>query len=488
MKKLGHKSLLIFLLTGFAGLFGYLTRMIYAKNLSVEQYGLFYAVFALIFFFGSFRDMGMSEATLYYINKKENKENQKTILFLELLPQIIFSSIFIIVFLFLKNYLVTSYFKDPLANSILNYLIPLFLIETILLTLLSFFRAKQRFIFFNIVQFLSAFLRFFLAFIGFRILKDTSNIPAQTYFFSQICLIIIMLLYFIAKYKNIVKQKIQPTKQLSNQMFSYAIPVMFSTAGAVILTYSDTILLTFFKGTQSVAQYNVAQPSLNIILIFASAFISMIFPIISKLYHNNAKQKIHDLINLLYNNFLIATLPLGLIFFTYPSLIIGLLFGDKYLPAAMALQVFALSFIFIILKDINFGIIAGIGKVKERSKILYYGAGFNIILDIILIPIFDIVGAAIATGLGFILMAFLTTKLVLKTYKINIQKIKILKIIASNIIFLITLNLMKRIIDTNWILETVIVLLISGLIYLMMLFALEIITIKQLKEIKSKYF
>ncbi|MDD3264076.1 MAG: flippase [Candidatus Nanoarchaeia archaeon] len=488
MKKFGHKSILIFILTFLAGLFGYLTRMIYARNLSIEQYGLFYAVFSLVFFFGPFRDLGLSEATLYHLNKKDNEKKTKSILIYELIPQLIFGLIFFIIFFSLRNYIATSYFKDPLALQIMNFLLPLFIIETIALTLSSFLNSKQQFVLFNFQTFLSGFLRFSLAFLGFRIFKDISNVPAITYFISQVILIIFLASYFIYKYNYVLKQKFHYEEKLFKSMFSYALPVMFSTASTVILTYSDTILLTFFKGANSVAQYNVAYPSLNIILIFASAFIGMIFPIISKLYHNRNHNKITELINTLYNNFLIFTLPLGLIFFSYPKLIVNLLFGEQYLPAAIALQIFALSFIFIVLRDINFGVIAGIGKVRQRSKIMYIGAFSNIILDLILIPFFDIAGAAIATSMGFLLMAILTARLIKKEYEINIQKSRIIKIILSNLFFFISIIMLKKLLVFNWIIEAILVLLISAIIYLISLFIFKVLTIEYLKDLWKKYF
>lgn len=53
---------------------------------------------------------------------------------------------------------------------------------------------------------------------------------------------------------------------------------------------------------------------------------------------------------------------------------------------------------------------AGTGKIKERLKILLVGLAFNIPLNVVLIPAFGSAGSALAVGLSWIPIWFLSSR------------------------------------------------------------------------------
>ena len=76
---------IVFIVNIIAAFFGYLIRIVLARNLTVVEYGLFYAVFTLINFLAIFNNLGMGQAIVKYIpdflvKKKEDKINSAVVI------------------------------------------------------------------------------------------------------------------------------------------------------------------------------------------------------------------------------------------------------------------------------------------------------------------------------------------------------------------------------------------------------------------------
>ena len=66
-RKLLFDASLVFVMGLLAAIFGYLIRVILSRQLSLEEFGLFYAVFTFVSFFIVFRDFGLGQALAKFI-------------------------------------------------------------------------------------------------------------------------------------------------------------------------------------------------------------------------------------------------------------------------------------------------------------------------------------------------------------------------------------------------------------------------------------
>ncbi len=87
-----------------------------------------------------------------------------------------------------------------------------------------------------------------------------------------------------------------------------------------------------------------------------------------------------------------------------------ILFGEKFMMSGIILQYSAFFIVCNFLLQINFQILAGVGRIQERVKILGVGLVVNIILNLILIKTFGIVGSALAVGLSWIPIWYLSDR------------------------------------------------------------------------------
>src|SRR5690606_31304310 len=112
----------VYLFSYLAAPLGYFIRMIYSRALSVEEFGLFYAVIGFYTFISIFNDLGFSETLGYYgtrfYEKKKYAELKASMYFAIFMQS--FSSVIITLLVFISSsFLATNYFKSPIAANAL---------------------------------------------------------------------------------------------------------------------------------------------------------------------------------------------------------------------------------------------------------------------------------------------------------------------------------------------------------------------------------
>jgi len=494
IKRTFRESVWVYVFAFLGSVFGYLVRIMYARNFSVAEYGLFYAVLTFILLFGPLRDFGFNSSQGFYVNKflvSKKYAEAKGVYYVTLGIQILIAVLISLIIFLLKPYLVHYFFRDKLANSMIDILLLLFIIQPIILSITNAFGSYQKFLLFQIDDFLNIAFIFLFSLLFFN-LKFTLLTAPLSYLFACILTIVIYLFLYKAKLKTLqVKAKFEG--KATKDVFKYAIAISLGSVAGVMLPYTDIIILTWAKGVNSVGYYNVVLPSMQIILTMVTPALNILSPIAVNLYHSKKETQLLSLASMIYNNLLIFTLPIAAIFFIYSSQVIYFVYGAKYLAASSALKVYILFYIFIILRRINFVFIGSIGHPSYTSKVMWIGVVFNTTLNLFLIYFFDYLGAVIAAGLTYLLMTLLSYNFLRKKVTINIDYQQQFKTIIAVILFILCALLLEKFIVISipkWgiVIEGLIVLFISGIVYTISLFTLRVITKEKLLYIKKILF
>ena len=121
-KKLVQGTTIIILFMVFSSILGYALKFIFARNLDVEEIGLFYSVLGFVSFFIFFRDIGLSESLIYFIPRfivEKAKSKIKSSLLFTISVQSLMGGFFFILVFILSSFLTKNYFKDPRAQIML---------------------------------------------------------------------------------------------------------------------------------------------------------------------------------------------------------------------------------------------------------------------------------------------------------------------------------------------------------------------------------
>jgi O-antigen/teichoic acid export membrane protein len=302
-------------------------------------------------------------------------------------------------------------------------------------------------------------------------------------FLAGISATFVVLMIGSLKYRYLLKFKIEGVKEAIKGLVKFAIPVIFQGVGGRVIGHLDVLILTFFLGLTEVGIYNAILPTALIFMFFAKAISNILFPMASELWQKDDKQKLSEGLRLIYSYSMVALIPIVLAAFVFADVFIGKLFGEEFLPGVTAFRILLLGVLCFMITSNNNAVLSGIGYPLKVTKVTLIAAGLNVVLNIILIPKFEIEGAAIATAASYILMLIMSTYEVRKLIKV-ISPWKIwLKGLFAGLVFAGSLYYLRGIIDLGYWLDLLFALIGGVVIYLLLIYLFGLVNIREIKRV-----
>lgn len=406
MKK-SHKSLsqrilrgssIIFVFSIITAPLGYFIRILYSQTLSIEMFGLFYAVFAFINFFTLYNDLGFGSSLAYYTPKFIRKSDYADVWNSYKYSQIItiLSSLLIAIILFTSaDWLSANYFKIAAAKNLIYILIIFFLTNGFITITSSFFVGLQKEIYYSSKELIRLFFTFLFSIIFW--FYDSSNIIFYATSWSLAHILTAIIFYYLLYKKNFhLVTPLKWNRELFNKLLKYAIPSILVTSVYSLITSTDIFFLTIFRGLREVGVYNVILPLASIPMVLLIPLSNFFLPLTSDLMEDE-KDKVSKIVEalLIYIPFFVFYFAMFIIIF--PQASVSFLFGSKWASlVGNTLPILAMGVIFTNLSYYLSIITLGMGFIKERLRISIILAIVNLILSCILIYAFGILGAVLA--------------------------------------------------------------------------------------------
>jgi len=342
---------------------------------------------------------GITRYIPYYKERKETKALTGYIEFIFRIP-IIFSIILsILLFIFSKN--LTNFFQFPMEFSIFLKIISLVLPISILnQTIRKIFLAESKPIYtVTSYHLLECTILFFTALLFIYL-----DLP-MVFIVAALCLsILIPAIYNLLIYKIKISLPLSKIKTFFiKDWFNFSWPLLFTGIFAFFISWSDNLIIGKFLEPTQLGIYSIAY-SLAIFLIFFQKSFSHIFvPLISE---NYAKKNL-DNITFLFRNAAAwtfgLTFPFFLVIILFSKQILSLLFGSEFAPGFIALIIISIG----VLINISTGLCMEVLMLYKKTKFIFsvnlFIALTNIVLNLILIPILGILGAAITSAFSIAL-------------------------------------------------------------------------------------
>lgn len=465
--------------------FTYAFRLLLARNLSVAEYGLIFSTIALFGIVQIFATLGMG-STLSKLIAEYNVTNKQRIKEVVAWSAILLfsSSILISLLAFVSaDWIAANYFGNPEAAWYVQVYSIFFLLTPILVVVRGVLKGNQRMdleaslhALFGLILFSSTAFFLWLGYQGRSAMYAYILIP-----------ILLGIVYGPVVFKLIqYKGRTSLQKETVYTLFFFGLPFIFTGFAATLLTYVDTVLLTKMTTLYDVGLYQTALPTASTLLIFGSVFTTVLLPMISELWARQKKKLITAAITELYQYMTIGFLPLVLAFMLFSDIVLNILFGQQYLPAASTLSILALATSFLIFNAVNAAILSGIGHPRENAKALGWGVAVNIIVNIGLIPHYGILGAAIATLVSSILIVVLTTKKLTQHISLKPPWFIWMKIAFAAIIFLLVLILLRESLDLRQMIKIPLALILSTAVYFILIWQLKILAVEDVRKLAHK--
>jgi O-antigen/teichoic acid export membrane protein len=467
-----------------------------ARLLGRDIYGLISIAIGFLGLFAIIGDIGLNIAGIRYISMyfaKKRYEDIKTIVNSSFIIKFGLALILASVCYFGSDAIAVFFKKDvaPLFK-ITAFIIICNILGSVFQTVMKGLQRMDLFAFSNIIRDLS----WIIISIGL-VLYGWGVIGAMWgYLISAVIWLAVCALIYIIPLKNIIPETQEKKKEIGkvirNRLIVFGMPVVIMDITVLLYNWTDTFVLAYYRPTWEVSCYNIAFGLVNMVMIIIASVSTTLFPIFSREHALKRKKRQKIIYEKVVKFVMIIVYPLlTLMWFLAPYMI--LIYGAEYLPAVLPLLILVTWGFFRPVGNIGGGLLTAKGKQKLVMKITISMALLNLILNLILIPVFHMIGAAIATTIAFIFGSMITYTILVDDYKISIDKVSIIKCLAaaiasSSIALVLYLALdifpLSTLLNIGLILlliKLLISIIVAGLVYFLILNLVNIFSKEELK-------
>ena len=232
-------------------------------------------------------------------------------------------------------------------------------------------------------------------------------------------------------------------------MFSYSWPLVFYGVFSFIFYSTDSFMIGIFKPIENVGFYNAAVPIAMLLSLPLSLFIQLFFPLVTKEYSKGNMETVKQLSQQVGKWIFMLVLPFFILLIIFPEIFINIFFGKEYIVATNAVRFLSIGVLFAALFAISNQLLFIKGKSKLLLADMIFAGIFNVVLNLILVPLYGITGAGFATMLSLI---FLNVLFLVQAYKhlsiLPLRK-KMFRITLITIFSTILLLIIKSFVETN---------------------------------------
>lgn len=236
----------------------------------------------------------------------------------------------------------------------------------------------------------------FILIAALTLLFYQENNPLHAFFVNIVVTSLILL--FLVRY-IISKVEIKNTLQHAvsfKEIISLSFPMFLTSSMLMVIYQSDTLMLGFFRNQSEVGIYAISLKLAALSNFVLNSVNSLSAPKFAQLYHAGDLEQLKIVAQKSTRLSFWATLPIILIYFIFGSEILGL-FGREFMIGYPALLLLSAGQ----LVNVAAGAVGLLLDMTGHEKIfrnIVIGAGvLNIILNVILIPIYHLNGAAFAS-------------------------------------------------------------------------------------------
>jgi len=484
--RIAKGSAIIFIAAFAATVLGYVLRLFFSRTLSVEDFGLLYAGIVFIGFFGLFRDFGLGQALVKFIPEfsvKKQGDKIKSLIVFALIFEFVIAVCIILPIVFFSDNIATGYFHNPKAVYVIYAMAFMFLFNVFVSIFQSIFQGTQKIYEYSLVQPINTILTLvisYLLLVFYSGLDASLASVAYAIAVAATAIVLVFMFAFRRTVSNFRSLKTRISSSMVKETFSFSLPVFIGFIGGFILGYTDTMVITYFKSLQDVAVYQVALPTSQILWMFSSALVVVLFPLISEMWARKETVILSDGISMLIKLSFVIILPFALMMLSFPDFIISFLFGQQYVQGAFVLQILAIAAIFSSLWSILSAVFAGIGKPMIGTKIVLLAAAINLVLNVVLVQYYSIAGVAFATLLSFAVAFVVGSYYLRKHLNVRVSFGSLTKAVVGGLLMLALIFGIKTMLVLNpWI--EIWICVISGLLfYTVYIFITKTVTRKEL--------
>lgn len=407
---------------------GFILLPILTKGLGAELYGTFSLILVTVSLLAPLCTLELGYAIVRFLGHEKDKGKiSKGVSSIFVVTSLIALAVSILLFIFSKP-LAIAFFSSIDAEFYIKIsasFIFLTAIDQIMIEYFIAFQQMEKYAAFGIFQT-----------IGEVILTSYLVLSGYGLFGAIISLLVVRAFASIIGFLWITSDiKIStPSFSMAKSYLPFTLPILLSAFNYWFINLGDRYVIGYFMDAAAVGIYS-ASYGLGGLLAFFSAPISIaLLPAITNLYENNKIQELKTHLKYSLKFLLMFSIPSFFGISILSKSILTTLTTSEFVGGYMIAAIIALATILFNCSSINSQVLILFKETKKFAVIYGISASINMILNLILVPMIGIIGAAIATLITFMVHLFVVSTISFKKMSYDIDFKFIMKSIISSVI------------------------------------------------------
>lgn len=291
--------------------------------------------------------------------------------------------------------------RDQTARTIVLILIalaPIQAVDDLMMNLFAVFHRVRSI--FGRTYLLAPFLRLCAA-IGMIATGGTAKTLAVGYVVAAMAGLVVYgrMLLRVLREENLAPRLPRGGERLSvAPVLSLAAPLFAADIAYVVMISADALLLGHFRGPTEVAAFKAVQPAARLNEMVFGTFLMLFTPLASRLFARNDRAGLSDLYWQTAAWITVLSFPIFALTFALADPLVTLLFGARYSGSGVYLAILSVGFYVQAAFGFNGTTLMVFGRTKYIVVLAFLATATNLGLNLLLIPAYGALGAAIGTA------------------------------------------------------------------------------------------
>lgn len=382
------------------------TQVLLARILPIHAFGLFAIGFTILRMVSLIAPMGLQNGVIYLgiRNRDADGLGIKNVILIALGIAAAIGTAFGAATWFLASWLANDVFNEPGVQPVIRGLAPAFALVATLKIAAAGTRISQHMkygvIAEDIVQPATNVLLLLVVLIAGWGLSGAVSAVVGSFAIS-----LITALYFLTSlYPGLLSWAPINKLSIAGELIRYSIPAAFAGVLGTYILWIDRLFIAYYRPATEAGVYHALSQFAIVFAIILHASNTACQPLVAKLYHQMQLSQLNTIFKVSTKWGMYFSLPLFVIIITVPTELMGGIFGNAYEVGASALVVLASAQLI----NVSTG---GVGMMlimtgHQRQWFITSLVCFVVALalNVKLIPLYGVMGAAIATLIAFIVL------------------------------------------------------------------------------------
>ncbi|WOF16394.1 flippase [Methanoplanus sp. FWC-SCC4] len=253
------------------------------------------------------------------------------------------------------------------------------------------------------------------------------------------------------------------------EMYKYSFWIFMASGGAVITSYAGTVLIGYFNANYDVGIYTTVYQFTTIVAFASAALQTALYPKISRWHAEGKTGYIENALSRAITYSLLLALPACAGGIMLGERLLYFLYGADFAKGALALSLLLVAQIFCIFVNLGASSLNAISHPEKSFKAGIVVSAICLLLNLILIPVAGINGAAAATLISFLVGSLIFGYIIKQYVKLKFQKIILRNIVFSTAAMAAVISASMILIKPSDWLSTLLLVSIGAFVYVLVL-------------------